>query len=126
MEMVCRGIIAVGLFATRSGVAAAYPGTPLVDWGVFYRGSGAQLGIQLLGVLVIAATTLLLNGIGFAVLKAMGCLRVSKEVRLVFPYSLSKLMPFDAIVYLHMPAVPSNYMSRMPYQAARVASNWPN
>ena len=70
----------MGLFATRSGVAAAYPDTPLVDWGVFYGGSGAQLGIQLLGALVIAATTLLLNGACFAALKAMGCLRVPKQV----------------------------------------------
>lgn len=96
MACFCRGIVAVGLFATRSGVAAAYPSTPLVDWGVFYGGSGAQLGIQLLGVLVIAATTLFLNGIGFAVLKALGCLRVPKEARSVPPHCLSNPMPFNA------------------------------
>ena len=71
-----------------------------MDWGVFYGGSGPQLGIQLLGALVIAATTLLLNGIGFVVLKAMGCLRVSKEVRLVFPHTLSNLMPSNTTAYL--------------------------
>ena len=75
-----RGVVSVGLFATRSGVAAAYPNTPLVDWGVFYGGSGAQLGVQILGVLSIGVTTLALNGMGFAVLHALGWLRVSEKV----------------------------------------------
>ena len=72
--------MSVGLFATRSGVAAAYPDTPLVDWGVFYGGSGAQLGVQVLGALSIGMTTLALNGVGFAVLHALGWLRVSEKV----------------------------------------------
>ena len=72
--------MSVGLFATRSSVAAAYPDTPLVDWGVFYGGSGAQLGVQILGALSIAVTTLALNGVGFAVLHALGWLRVSEKV----------------------------------------------
>ena len=74
-----RGIVSVGFFATRSGVAAAYPQTPLVDWGVFYGGVGVQLGVQLLGVVVLGLTTLVLNGIGFGALRWLGCLRVSKQ-----------------------------------------------
>lgn len=58
-----RGIISVGFFATRDGVAAAYPQTPLVAWGAFYGGGGVQLGVQLLGAVVLAATTLVLNGV---------------------------------------------------------------
>ena len=76
----------MGFFASKAGVAAAYPDTPLVDWGVFYGGTGAQLGVQMLGALVIAATTLLLNGMGFGALHAMGCLRVPKKVLLHFPH----------------------------------------
>jgi ammonia channel protein AmtB len=76
-----RGLVSIGFLASRDAVAAAYPNTPLVDWGVFYGGSGAQLGIQILGASVIAATTVVLNGIGFGVLRALGCLRVPKEVQ---------------------------------------------
>ena len=75
-----RGIVAVGFFATKAGVAAAYPQTPLVDWGVFYGGCGNQLGIQILGAVAIGTTTLALNGIGFGMLRAMGCLRVPAKV----------------------------------------------
>lgn len=73
--------MAVGFFATKAGVAAAYPQTPLVDWGVFYGGSGNQLGIQILGAAAIGVTTLALNGMGFGVLRALGCLRVPTKVR---------------------------------------------
>ena len=38
---------AAGLFATKQGVEQAYHNS--ADWGVFYGGSGYQLGIQLLG-----------------------------------------------------------------------------
>ena len=75
-----RGVVSVGLFATHGGVAAAYPDTPLVDWGIFYGGSGAQLGVQILGALSIGVTTLALNGVGFAVLHALGWLRVPEKV----------------------------------------------
>jgi hypothetical protein len=30
-----RGIISIGFFATKNGMAAAYPNTPLVSWGIF-------------------------------------------------------------------------------------------
>ena len=73
--------MAVGFFATKAGVAAAYPQTPMIDWGVFYGGSGNQLGIQMLGASAIGVTTLALNGMGFGVLRALGCLRVPTKVR---------------------------------------------
>lgn len=41
------GVIASGFFATESGVERAYRNN--ADWGVFYGGSGDQLGVQLLG-----------------------------------------------------------------------------
>lgn len=85
MTVLCvsRGLVCVGFFATRDGAAAAYPDTPLTDWGVFYGGSGPQLGVQLLGALALGATTLVLNGIGFFTLRALGCLRVPKEVCII-------------------------------------------
>lgn len=39
------------------------------DWGVFYGGQGFQLGMQVLGVVVIAAWTCALNGALFLLLR---------------------------------------------------------
>lgn len=43
-------------------------------WGLFYGGSGRQLGIQVLGALVIAAWSCSLSGLVFFALKKVGCL----------------------------------------------------
>ena len=42
------------------------------DWGVFYGGSGRQLGMQLLGLVVIAAWTCSLSFLMFFALKTVG------------------------------------------------------
>lgn len=86
-------MVSVGFFATRDGVAAAYPNTPLTDWGVLYGGSGAQLGVQLLGAVALGVFTLALNGAGFFTLRSLGCLRVPKEVRHA-RYMYTFLQPF--------------------------------
>ncbi len=41
------GLLAPGFFSTKEGVMTAYHRD--TDWGVFYGGTGFQLGIQLLG-----------------------------------------------------------------------------
>lgn len=49
------------------------------DWGVFYGGSGKQLGMQLLGLVIIAAWSCTLAGVVFWTLRRIGWLRVDKE-----------------------------------------------
>lgn len=46
------------------------------DFGVFYGGDGTQLGLQLLGVVVIGCWTISVNLFLFSFLKAKGWLRV--------------------------------------------------
>ncbi|KAI7846332.1 hypothetical protein COHA_000169 [Chlorella ohadii] len=71
------GVLAVGFFATETFTNAAYGYA--ADWGVFYGGSGRQLGMQLLGMLCIAAWTCSLSFILFWCLRKAGWLRVDKE-----------------------------------------------
>lgn len=71
------GLIAAGLFATQDGVQAAY-GT-CGGYGLFYGGGGTQFGIQLLGLVCIAAWSASLAGALFLALRKIGWLRVSKE-----------------------------------------------
>eukprot|EP01117_Protostelium_nocturnum_P005643 TRINITY_DN2039_c0_g1_i1.p1 TRINITY_DN2039_c0_g1~~TRINITY_DN2039_c0_g1_i1.p1 ORF type:complete len:587 (+),score=167.39 TRINITY_DN2039_c0_g1_i1:110-1870(+) len=50
------GLIASGFFATKAYVAQVYKRPADVDdWGVFYGGSGRQLGVQLLAFVVVVA-----------------------------------------------------------------------
>ncbi|MDO5141266.1 MAG: ammonium transporter, partial [Eubacteriales bacterium] len=66
------GTLAVGLFATDKA--------PLSEInGLFYGGGFTQLGIQLIGVLSIAAWTVITICISFALIKAVVGLRVSEE-----------------------------------------------
>jgi Amt family ammonium transporter len=65
------GVISCGLFATKDFLIDAYTvQDPQVDYGAFYGGGGKQLGIQLVGVIAIAAWTCGLSAIMF------GCLKV--------------------------------------------------
>ena len=80
------GVIAVGLFASPSATMAAYPVAEgaTATYGAFYPGGGGmQLGIQLLGVVSIAAWTMLTTGFLFGILKAMKKLRVPAEKEFV-------------------------------------------
>lgn len=70
------GTIAVGLFATSSA-----PGNE-ID-GLFYGGGFHQLGLQLLGVLVVASWTVVTITIAFFLIKATVGLRVTEEEEIV-------------------------------------------
>ncbi|MCL2273144.1 MAG: ammonium transporter, partial [Treponema sp.] len=59
------GTVAVGLFA--------------VEGGLFYGGGAAQLGVQSLGVIAIAAWTFATVGLTFFIIKKLNGLRVSKQ-----------------------------------------------
>ncbi|KAL4427117.1 hypothetical protein ABPG77_001121 [Micractinium sp. CCAP 211/92] len=71
------GLLAVGFFATETSTQQAY--TYARDWGVLYGGSGKQLGMQVLGIVCIAAWTCTLSLLLFGVLRLCKCLRVDKE-----------------------------------------------
>ena len=74
------GTIAVGLFATSSAPGFALAG---IQEGLFYGGGFAQLGIQLFGMLVTAAWTVVTITITFFILKKTIGLRVSEEEEIV-------------------------------------------
>ena len=70
------GCIASGLFATPKQVRTlGY----VAHAGLFYTGNGDQLGVQLLGVLVLLCWTVGTSGLVFGVLSAAGLLRISPE-----------------------------------------------
>ena len=66
------GGLAVGLFATPTAPGASAA-------GLFYGGGWTQLGIQALGILAIAAWTIIITLILFAIIKKVNGLRVSVE-----------------------------------------------
>lgn len=66
------GALAVGLFATETA-----PGSTIN--GLFYGGGFAQLGIQALGVVSIAAWTIVVTTLLFLIIKKTNGLRVSAE-----------------------------------------------
>lgn len=70
------GTIAVGLFATESAPGFAAAG---IKEGLFYGGGFAQLGLQLIGMLVTASWTVVTITILFVVLKKTVGLRVTEE-----------------------------------------------
>ncbi|GAB4818259.1 hypothetical protein N2152v2_005305 [Parachlorella kessleri] len=72
------GLLAPGFFATQTSTEQVY--TYARDWGVFYGGQGYQLGVQVLGVVVIAAWTCCLSGAAFWLLHKADWLRVSREM----------------------------------------------
>ncbi len=71
------GVLSVGLFATKSGIAQAYVESD--TYGLLLGGGAEQLGIQALGVLAIAGWTVATSGVLFAVIKYTVGLRVSPE-----------------------------------------------
>ena len=75
------GTIAVGLFATSSapGYAIALEGGSIKGEGLFYGGGFTQLGLQLLGLVSVAAWAAVCMVIVFTVIKATIGLRASKE-----------------------------------------------
>ncbi len=74
------GTLAVGLFATASAPGFALAG---IREGLFYGGGLTQLGLQLFGMLVTAAWTLVTITLTFFVLKKTIGLRVSEEEEIV-------------------------------------------
>ncbi|PRP85122.1 hypothetical protein PROFUN_07193 [Planoprotostelium fungivorum] len=64
------GLLAIGFFATKEYVAEVYNRPAAVDdWGVFYGGSGRQLGVQLLSIVVITGWCALIALIVFGAIK---------------------------------------------------------
>jgi Amt family ammonium transporter len=79
----CYGVIMAGLFATKENYAAAYgiyDGAEDECAGLFYGGSGAQLGANLVFVLFVFCWTGSCSLAVFGALKFAGLLRVSAEV----------------------------------------------
>ena len=74
------GTIAVGLFATTSAPGFALAG---IKEGLFYGGGFSQLGLQLVGMFVTAAWTVVTITITFIILKKTVGLRVSEEEEIV-------------------------------------------
>jgi Amt family ammonium transporter len=72
------GVLAVGLLSSEDGVASASYADP-TQYGLLLGGGIEQLGIQALGVISIAAWTMVTAGILFGALKAMGMLRVDAD-----------------------------------------------
>lgn len=75
------GTIAVGLFATSSapGYATAVANGAIASEGLFYGGGFQQLGLQLLGLVTVAAWTAVTITITFLVIKKTVGLRASRE-----------------------------------------------
>jgi len=71
------GVLSVGLFASEAGIAQAYVASD--SYGLLLGGGAEQLGIQALGVAVIAGWTVVTSGVLFAVIKYTVGLRVSPE-----------------------------------------------
>ena len=84
------GTIAVGLFATDTapafsrgfGDGVSFGANQIAGTGLFYGGGFRLLGIQLLGLLSVAAWTLVTITLTFIIIKALVGLRVSEEEEL--------------------------------------------
>lgn len=74
------GTIAVGLFATASAPGFELAG---IREGLFYGGGFTQLGLQLIGMFITAAWTVVTITIAFLILKKTIGLRVSEEEEIV-------------------------------------------
>ncbi len=70
-------MLAVGFFSTEKYTIEAYGYAN--DWGVFYGGQGYQLGVQLLGIVVIFAWVTAFMLPMWLLLRAFKMLRVSEE-----------------------------------------------
>ncbi len=74
------GTVAVGLFATASAPGFELAG---IEEGLFYGGGLSQLGIQLAGMFITAAWTVVTITVAFYILKKTIGLRVSEEEEIV-------------------------------------------
>lgn len=74
------GVFSAGLFAREQYVQDVYGYAN--GYGIFYGSSAKQLGIQVLGIVVIAVWTMTLAAIIFLSLKYLGWLRVDKDSEL--------------------------------------------
>jgi len=74
------GTIAVGLFATESAPGFAAAG---IKEGLFYGGGLSQMGLQLVGMFITIAWTVVTITISFVILKKTVGLRVSEEEEIV-------------------------------------------
>ena len=72
------GVLAIGLFATQTGVLD-HTGTESEQYGLLLGGGAEQLGIQALGAASIMAWTCVTSGILFLAIKYTVGLRVSEE-----------------------------------------------
>lgn len=85
------GTIAVGLFATDTAPAYArgfgdgitYGANQIAGTGLFYGGGFKLLGIQMVGLLAVAAWTAVTITITFFIIKAVAGLRVTEEEEIV-------------------------------------------
>lgn len=85
------GTIAVGLFATDTapayargfGDGIAYGANQIAGTGLFYGGGFQLLGIQMVGLLAVAAWTAVTITITFFIIKAAAGLRVTEEEEIV-------------------------------------------
>jgi len=74
------GVISVGLFANKIATTTAYTITDTnPGYGGFFGDDGIQLGIQVLGVVLITLWTCGMSAIMFMILKVTGMFRVSEE-----------------------------------------------
>lgn len=73
------GLLSVGFFATPANLRNVYGASGKDMIGVLYGGDGHQLGVQILGVLVIAVWSCTLSYIIFQILKFLCILRVPQD-----------------------------------------------
>ena len=73
------GTLAVGLFATQTAPNAPTGVTGNAAVGLFYGGGFGQLGIQVVGILSIAAWTFVTVGLTFFLIKKINGLRADRE-----------------------------------------------
>eukprot|EP01132_Coremiostelium_polycephalum_P010264 gene10264-12588_t len=72
------GTISVGLFATKNDTALVLKRQPydINVYGLFHGGGFQQLGIQILGVIIVSLWCLVTASILFSIMKKLNCLRI--------------------------------------------------
>ena len=125
------GTIAVGLFATESapGFAAAE-----MKEGLFYGGGFTQLGLQLVGIVTVAAWAAVLITITFVVIRATIGLRVSAEEEIEgldttehgLPSAYTDFMPAGNRFYSAVPAGTPAAMGNVPVETAVTVAEVPS
>lgn len=75
------GILSVGFFATKNGMNDVYPDTEV--YGAFYGGGGEQLGIQILGIVMVILWAGASSFVLFFILNKFHILRIEATSELV-------------------------------------------